>query len=66
MLLTSYGIGWGARDRTWECRNQNPVPYRLATPQYSLFAPIFAPKTLERQRDLKSERLVARLDTQSL
>jgi hypothetical protein len=25
--------GWGARDRTWECRNQNPVPYRLATPQ---------------------------------
>ena len=25
--------GWGARIRTWECRNQNPVPYRLATPQ---------------------------------
>ena len=30
--------GWGARDRTWECGDQNPVPYRLATPQMiSLF-----------------------------
>ena len=26
-------IGWGGRDRTYECRNQNPVPYHLATPQ---------------------------------
>ena len=26
-------IGWGARIRTWECRYQKPVPYRLATPQ---------------------------------
>ncbi len=25
--------GWGARIRTWGCRDQNPVPYRLATPQ---------------------------------
>ena len=25
--------GWGGRDRTSVCRNQNPVPYRLATPQ---------------------------------
>ena len=25
--------GWGARIRTWECGDQNPVPYRLATPQ---------------------------------
>ena len=24
--------GWGARIRTWECRFQRPVPYRLATP----------------------------------
>src|SRR5262252_11145774 len=24
--------GWGARIRTWEWRNQNPLPYRLATP----------------------------------
>ena len=24
--------GWGARIRTWEYRNQNPVPYHLATP----------------------------------
>ena len=26
-------IGWGGRIRTSACRNQNPVPYRLATPQ---------------------------------
>lgn len=26
--------GWGARIRTWECWDQNPVPYRLATPQW--------------------------------
>ena len=26
-------FGWGARIRTWEWRNQNPLPYRLATPQ---------------------------------
>ena len=26
-------IGWGGRDRTFECWNQNPVPYHLATPQ---------------------------------
>jgi hypothetical protein len=25
--------GWGARIRTWECGDQNPVPYLLATPQ---------------------------------
>lgn len=30
-LLAS--AGWGARDRTWECRYQKPMPYRLATPQ---------------------------------
>ena len=27
------GFGWGARIRTWEWRNQNPLPYHLATPQ---------------------------------
>ncbi len=27
------GFGWGGRIRTYECGNQNPVPYRLATPQ---------------------------------
>src|SRR5688572_25072378 len=21
--------GWGARTRTWECRDQNPMPYQL-------------------------------------
>ena len=26
-------IGWGGRIWTYEYRNQNPVPYRLATPQ---------------------------------
>jgi hypothetical protein len=25
--------GWAARIRTWECWDQNPVPYRLATAQ---------------------------------
>src|SRR5436190_12024720 len=25
--------GWGGRIRTSVCRNQNPVPYHLATPQ---------------------------------
>ena len=28
--------GWGARIRTWEWRNQNPLPYHLATPQQVL------------------------------
>jgi hypothetical protein len=29
------GIGWGGRIRTSVWRNQNPLPYRLATPQSS-------------------------------
>ena len=28
--------GWGGRIWTYECGNQNPVPYRLATPQWPL------------------------------
>ena len=28
-----FRFSWGARIRTWECGDQNPVPYRLATPQ---------------------------------
>ena len=28
-------IGWGGRDRTFACRNQNPMPYLLATPQWT-------------------------------
>ena len=31
--------GWGGRNRTSEWRNQNPLPYRLATPQYPLKKP---------------------------
>jgi hypothetical protein len=31
-LVTSK-YGWGWRDRTYECRIQNPVPYHLAKPQ---------------------------------
>ena len=27
--------GWGGRDRTCESRDQNPLPYRLATPHLS-------------------------------
>ena len=30
---TKKNFGWGARIRTWEWRNQNPLPYHLATPQ---------------------------------
>jgi hypothetical protein len=30
---SSKTAGWGARIRTWEWRNQNPLPYHLATPQ---------------------------------
>src|SRR5215472_6144635 len=36
-MLSDYAamknFGWGARIRTWEWRNQNPLPYHLATPQ---------------------------------
>jgi hypothetical protein len=31
--LSALSPGWGGRDRTSEWRNQNPLPYRLATPQ---------------------------------
>src|SRR6266540_1394355 len=32
-LAVETGLGgWGARIRTWEWRNQNPLPYHLATP----------------------------------
>src|SRR4029078_5306116 len=27
-------IGWGGRNRTFAWRNQNPLPYRLATPHH--------------------------------
>ena len=33
MLCFNNLLGWGARIRTWEWRNQNPLPYHLATPQ---------------------------------
>ena len=39
--LPSFGIcgaGWGGRIRTSEWRNQNPLPYHLATPQYRRIA----------------------------
>ena len=31
--------GWGARTRTWEWRNQNPLPYHLATPHQAARLP---------------------------
>ena len=37
------GNGWGARIRTWECWDQNPVPYRLATPQDLSVRPAVGP-----------------------
>jgi hypothetical protein len=35
-------VGWGGRIRTSEWRNQNPLPYHLATPQYRSGAPRIA------------------------
>ena len=32
--------GWGARIRTWEWRNQNPLPYHLATPHHAVGLPL--------------------------
>jgi hypothetical protein len=32
-ILLEGEIGWGGRIRTSAWRNQNPLPYRLATPQ---------------------------------
>ncbi len=34
VALAKYG--WGGRDRTSECPDQNRMPYRLATPQQNL------------------------------
>src|SRR5271157_1821823 len=31
-IINNLVDGWGARIRTWEWRNQNPLPYHLATP----------------------------------
>src|SRR5277367_129346 len=36
--------GWGAWIRTREWRNQNPLPYHLATPQCSLGSPPGSPE----------------------
>jgi hypothetical protein len=38
-LILSGALGWGARIRTWEWRNQNPLPYHLATPHHAGIAP---------------------------
>ena len=39
-------IGWGSKIRTYECWDQNPVPYRLAIPQKNLVSPQgFEPRT---------------------
>ena len=35
MAVTRRKLGWDGRDRTSECRNQNPVPCRLATSHQS-------------------------------
>src|SRR5690606_15886885 len=34
LAVCHWTAGWGGRIRTCECRNQNPVPYHLATPQH--------------------------------
>ena len=33
IALVENKFGWGGGIRTPECRNQNPMPYHLATPQ---------------------------------
>ena len=33
-IKASVETGWGGRIRTYECRYQKPVPYRLATPHH--------------------------------
>ena len=37
---TKLSPGWGARIRTWEWRNQNPLPYHLATPHCAVGLPV--------------------------
>ena len=32
--VTEHNKNWGGRIRTYESRDQNPMPYRLATPQW--------------------------------
>jgi integrase len=36
--------GWGGRIRTYVWRDQNPLPYRLATPQHSKTGEVFKPR----------------------
>ena len=38
-------IGWGSRIRTYEWRDQNPLPYRLAIPQNLVSPRGFEPQT---------------------
>ena len=42
-----FEYGWGGRDRTSEWRNQNPLPYRLATPQQATRGTAEAPATAD-------------------
>ena len=35
VFIGGKNAGWGGRDRTCESRDQNPLPYHLATPQCS-------------------------------
>ncbi len=45
LQLTIKKDGWGARIRTWVWRDQNPLPYRLATPQWMVAMTGFEPVT---------------------
>ena len=33
--MRNYSNGWGGRIRTYGTRDQNPMPYHLATPQFN-------------------------------
>src|SRR3954454_11655168 len=56
------GVGWGGRDRTYECRNQNPVPYHLATPQGNTDVGMFRVRQNSKADDVPAlERRMQRL-----
>ena len=66
LIFQDLKIGWGGRDRTYECRNQNPVPYHLATPQllfrkimHGMAVQSLRHKTIHTGRNLRNADLAA-------
>ena len=48
ILFSFLSHGWGGRTRTHEWRDQNPLPYHLATPQYYVIVNLGSPISLTR------------------